>query len=521
MTLKKYLTARADLVIVAAFVVGFLVRAWAFGSIPAGLNQDEASTAYDAFSLIHYGVDRIGFPFPVVLVSWGSGMYAFASYIAAPFIGLFGLSIFTARLPHLLFGLMDLIIFPLLLLKLTDKWTARAGALLLAVMPWHIMISRWGLDSNLFPSLFLLGAYCMVIAKNKPWTLMLSALFFGLSLYAYGTAYVAVPVFLLLASVYNVIRKQWPMKYFLWSGGIFIVLALPIALFIAINKFDWPSIVTPIFSIPHLTGTPRYETTGNIHLTDPQFFVNLWKNLADAGRLLMTQDDGLPWNAISGYGVMYLFALPIAILGFLHLCEETIRKKNIKLSLLFFWCIAAIVLCAFVSVNINRINVALFPLIACVALGIAYFRKHSFVIYPVAALYLISFVSFIGTYFGSYPAQIGPAFFDGLVPAIAYAAEETNETICVTDNVNMPYIFALFANKEDPRLFAETVEYNNPGAEFQSVKKFGRFAFGLNNCTGVSVGAYVIRMDEVHLFADQNIPLEHFNNYLVLIPSPQ
>src|SRR6266540_3282982 len=96
---------RVDPILLVAVLVGFVLRAWQFGAIPPGLNQDEASTAYDAFSLVHYGVDRHGFRLPVVLVSWGSGMYALAAYVEAPFIRLFGLSVWSARLPFLLTGL--------------------------------------------------------------------------------------------------------------------------------------------------------------------------------------------------------------------------------------------------------------------------------------------------------------------------------------------------------------------------------------------------------------------------------
>src|SRR5215203_5246140 len=82
---------RVDPVLLAAIAIGILLRTWRWNEIPPGLNQDEASTAYDAYSLFRFGVDRHGFHLPVVLVSWGSGMYALASYVEAPFIGLFGL----------------------------------------------------------------------------------------------------------------------------------------------------------------------------------------------------------------------------------------------------------------------------------------------------------------------------------------------------------------------------------------------------------------------------------------------
>ena len=111
----KQLSTRVDLYLVAALLVGFIVRVWQFGEIPPGLNQDEASTAYDAFSILNYGVDRNGSHNPVVLISWGSGMYSLASYLEMPFIAIFGLSATAARMVFLLAGLASLPIFYYLL----------------------------------------------------------------------------------------------------------------------------------------------------------------------------------------------------------------------------------------------------------------------------------------------------------------------------------------------------------------------------------------------------------------------
>jgi hypothetical protein len=157
-----------DPVLLAAMIVGLLLRSYAFGAIPRGLNQDEASTAYDAYSLIHFGVDRHGFRLPVVLVSWGSGMYALASYLAAPFIGIFGLEVWSARLPHLLAGMAALPLFFVLVRDTIDLRTARIGVVLLAISPWHIMVSRWGLDSNLFPFVFLVATVLFVRSTRRP-----------------------------------------------------------------------------------------------------------------------------------------------------------------------------------------------------------------------------------------------------------------------------------------------------------------------------------------------------------------
>lgn len=41
--------------------------------------------------------------------------------------------------------------------EIVDKSTGLWAMLLLSVCPWHIMMSRWGLESNLAPGFLLFG----------------------------------------------------------------------------------------------------------------------------------------------------------------------------------------------------------------------------------------------------------------------------------------------------------------------------------------------------------------------------
>lgn len=41
-----------------------------------------------------------------------------------------------------------------------------------------------------------------------------------------------------------------------------------------------------------------------------------------------------------------------------------------------------------------------------------------------------------------------------------------------------------------------TVRYENPGAEFQNVRSFGRYVFGREHCDRASTQAYVLRDGE-------------------------
>lgn len=504
--LEDRVGGRVDLVLVAAFVLGAVVRIWQFGSIPPGLNQDEASTAYDAFSILNYGVDRSGFQLPLVLNSWGSGMYALASYFEIPFIAAFGLSISTARLAFLVAGLVAIPVFYYLLRESVDLRTARIGAVLLAISPWHIMISRWGLDSNMFPFVFLLGAACLVRSvKSERWLIAAFGLI-ALSLYGYGTAYIAVPVFLGLCLAYGIRHRLWRAVTIALSIGVFAVVALPIALYVLINRFGWNSIETPLFSIPRLTGVPRFQSMSNLDVLG---------NLGVAAKLFLTQDDGLIWNAVPHFGIMYLFSSALAVPGLVILCHRVFAKKDFDPAfVLVAWSFASIVLCAFLPVNINRINIAMFPFIACTAVTVSYLWKHRWAAVVLAAAFMLSFFAFVHAYFGSYRAQAAGVFYSSFSEAVKYGAAQTQGDICVTGSVNMPYIFVLFNTEEDPRTFAETVRYDNPGAEFQQVGSFGRYTFGLDRCPA-STQVLIVTNDEAQQFQAPGFTPRQFERYTV------
>ena len=87
------------LVVSCLLILGFFLRVYAIGTLPYGLNQDEASSLYEAWSLLRSGIDRNGNAFPVLLVSWGSGQNALLSDLAIPFVALLGPVPLAIRLP--------------------------------------------------------------------------------------------------------------------------------------------------------------------------------------------------------------------------------------------------------------------------------------------------------------------------------------------------------------------------------------------------------------------------------------
>ena len=112
-----YLTGGQLLLLLAILLLGILVRVVGIGEAPRGFNQDEASAGYDAFAIAKHGIDRNGIHNPVHLIAWGSGQNAAYSWLCMPFIALFGLSVWSVRLPMALVGCVSLVIFYFLLKK--------------------------------------------------------------------------------------------------------------------------------------------------------------------------------------------------------------------------------------------------------------------------------------------------------------------------------------------------------------------------------------------------------------------
>lgn len=165
--LKFFKQNKNKVILAVILVIGFLSRLLVIDSYPNALNVDEASSGYEAWSILNYGIDRNGKFLPIFLIAWGSGQNALYSYLMMPFIKILGLNMLSLRLPMSIVGCISLIVLYLLLKEIKDEKTALIGVAFFAICPWHIMKSRWGLESNLFPELVLLATYFMILSLKR------------------------------------------------------------------------------------------------------------------------------------------------------------------------------------------------------------------------------------------------------------------------------------------------------------------------------------------------------------------
>ena len=255
--------------IISILIIGILIRTIGISDIPNALNVDEASSGYEAFSILNYGIDRNGNKNPAFLISWGSGQNSLLTYLAIPFVKILGLSVLAIRLPMAILGCISLIIIYLLLKRISNKKIAIIGLAFFAICPWHIMKTRWGLESNLFPDLIFIFIYLMIKGlqdKNKI-LYYLSFCIAGITAYAYSTSYLFLPLFLIPILIILVNKKEIELKQAVLSIIIVAIISLPIILFVIINTFNLEQINLPFLTIPVLKEN-RYKIITSIFSGD-------------------------------------------------------------------------------------------------------------------------------------------------------------------------------------------------------------------------------------------------------------
>ena len=507
------LTKHEKCIFFLLFTLGVFVRVYRFGAAPPGLNQDEAFAAYDAWALLHYGADSSLHAFPVYLTAWGSGMNALESYLMIPCLALFGVKTWVIRMPQLVLALLALPASHSVGRRLGGSRGGLCALAVLALCPWHVLLSRWALESNMAPNLLLLGLCFFLKGRESRRFLPLSALCYGLALYAYSAIWPVMPLLLGLTLWYARPKAD---RWLLLAGLILAVLALPLVGFLAVNYGLIGEFSLGPFSVPKLV----QMRSGEISLA------NIPDNLRTMLRILLTQSDGLKWNTPGRFGLFCPVALPFGVLGFIALVRRTVlslRERRFDAAcLLLVWLAAGTVLAALISVNVNRMNFLLMPAALTVALGaetvLRLLGRYARITAPLLlAGFLIFFGFFARYYFTDYSASLKGEFTAGWDEALD-AALSHEGTIYVTRTIHYPKL--LLRSETSPEEFNATVEYEYYPAQYLSPRRFGRFVYVDDAAPPFDPGGVYVLWNgsPTARFEDAGFTVERYGCFAVLYP---
>ena len=526
----------------AIIVLGAVVRLVALGSMPGGMHQDESFVAWNAYAIFHEGMDSAGNIMPVYMADWGDGHSALYVWLTLPFIALNGghVTPFISRLPQAIVSILTLVALQGILQRVGTRRLALWGSFLLAVCPWHICMSRWGLDANLAPGFLVFGLYFFLRGLEKKPFLLLAAFFYGLTLYSYAICYLTVPLVLLLQIGYALRTKKLRVdRWSILSAILLFVIALPLLLFVAVNQGLLAPIQLSFLTIPSMSGYRGGEIAFR--------FSDLWSNLRKTLSLLWHQNTGAPYDILLPWGLFYDIGRVLAVFGAICLTVKTVlgirKKEYTPETFLLIQLLGGGIVCMLVTAVLHQINALYIPIVLCEGYGVcciigfvermvkakaAREEKASGAagkVLPVmtaaviAGVYLFCFAGFLRDYYGSYRTLVNAYFGEGIQECVELAVQTCNDrnidTITVEKGAQWPRL--LLFTETLPSEYLSSVEYDvaPAPASFRTGDILVRTRIDYEAISQESI--YIIYYTDEALFSEQ-FELYRFGDWFTAIP---
>lgn len=196
--------------------------------VPPGVYLDEATIAYNAYSIGFWQKDQFGMSWPVYfrsMVEYKTPLYVYLTVLPIELVGMTPLAV---RLVSVVSGVLVVWLTYLLVQHMFKNYRfSLLAALLVGVAPWSVLNSRSALEPNLALALYLLSLHLFYKGLKKQILLPLSFILLVLTSYAYN-AYrffsLAVVIILFIFNFKSLLRIR---KIFLISILLFITILIP------------------------------------------------------------------------------------------------------------------------------------------------------------------------------------------------------------------------------------------------------------------------------------------------------
>lgn len=490
-------------ILVLIFLIGFIFRLYQLDKIPVGVHGDEASIGYNAYSLLKTQRDQNGKFLPIAIDQFGDFRPAGYHYLAIPFVAVLDLNALSTRLPGALAGAALVIVFYLLLCEIfKSKNIALTGSALLAISPWHIVISRATSEGVVAALFILLATYLYFRSlRSKSHTILFLA--FSLFLYFvsflfYHSARFFVPAFLLplaLLTLFQINKSRKLIVYFILFYFLLIIALFSLFTFGAgsnrphdISMLNIPGGTTQLQQQINEDGIQNPLITRFFHnklfFYSRLFAISYFQHF-DGEFLFITNGYPIryriPWT-----GNMHIIELPFLLFGFAVLLGEGIKNKKYLYLLPLAWLFLAAIPSGLTwedIPNVQRSSLMIYGLLAITAFGINELfslvrgRIKQVMVGVTAIIFLHNILYFSHNYFYHSPIHEPwhrSAGEEDLVFSLASMSKNYKQVIMTTDH-NNNLIHHLFYLKFDPK---EYIAMGSPreseGLKFQKLVLTGR-----------------------------------------------
>jgi len=323
--------------------LSLILRVYKIADNPPSLNWDEVSHGFNAYSILKTGRDEWGVKLPLIFRCFGDFKLPLYIYLTVLPVALFGLNPFSVRFVSILSGVGLAIVGYFLGKKLTKKESGGwLTALLVAISPWSLFLSRVAVEANLGAFLLSLGGYFWLVWQEKKGNrknLILAVLFWGLSLYAYNSTRVLVPL-LFLATLISALKKK-RLKRVVFPAFLLALFFIPVV-FQFLNKsggarFFW---VSPVDQgainriIEKRVSSQLPAFVSRLFYNRPSYFLgysfrNYLKHFSPSFWFFSGGDHYQ--FSLPGLGLIYIVAAPFLLLGLFFTVFSPRRCANAHL----------------------------------------------------------------------------------------------------------------------------------------------------------------------------------------------
>ena len=511
----NFFKKNSQLFFIAIVLLAFILRFYKLGEIPNGLNRDEASLGYTAYSLLSYGTDEHGAKNLLNIESFGDWKLPIYVYVLIPFIKIFGLSDWTVRLPSTLSGILIVVVTYYLLKEILIKetkilhWLPLISALFLAISPWSVHFSRISYEANLALLFFALGLLLFTKAlhgtfRTRNWLLPLSAVFFVATIFTYHAYQILTPLIIIfLAAIFiqkngikSIFSKRVIMSIavFLFGSVLFLSAQSAKSNQVKLNGltiFSAPAYREELFRRRQLVSVVPFLLS-RVYASTPTLIVEkLITNTFDMldPHFLFLHGGSHGSHNITGIGNLYAVSIIFVILGLTGFVNEKKEWQKIILGWLILAALPALI--TIEASHSTRFSSAIIPLEIISAYGflkllslVSAIRTQD-VIKKVVSLFFCmlifsSFIYYLILYFVVFPQQNEnrwPGYMRKLTSIVANNYSSVDQ-IFMQGESSSPYIYFLFYHHDlwdHPN--GELYYYPVDGEGFHHVARLGNIYF--------------------------------------------
>lgn len=486
--------------------LSLFLRIWKLSSLPQGVDWDEASYGYNAYSILKTGRDEWGKFLPLTFRAFGDSKQPLLVYLNIPFIALFGLNLFSVRIVSALAGTVSVALIFLIGRKLfRNDAVALTSAFLAALSPYGIFYSRIGIEISLWGMLTLAIIYCeLKYAKdnNARYWIAVSVLSI-LLFFTHNAAKIMAPALLFTLSSINALFLKKPARSMIFPLAVAILFVF--TLYIQ-SKQSWNARMqfVGIFgqgkSVALEIGQFREDDKNNLvskalHNKGSFLAMRLAKNYLSHFTYNYLINFSKPEIVqVSYHGPLYLAEILFYYLGLILVLGNVLKKRGGMLSLfpiLIAWILIAPLPSFITEGGIDKRYIGAFgtwEILSAYGFWHAASELKSAKIKTLPILFasalLIALIAesafFLQSYFVVIPNDYGKLYFARQKQIGILAKEMYGNSNAVTVSnalTGETQIFPLFYMQFPPAQYTATKQWNGSSDGWANVTGFGKFTF--------------------------------------------